>query len=349
MKFLSNDSPELRLLEDVARKFCRHSGVEIDVAKLLNQRILLTRWQPREQQSVGQSCCLMQTEDQQWVAINLARAEDHQLLSIFLRDVFLSNDLLSWADVRRAIGNVDSLALIEYASEVGLPISRLGEVANDYRADELPINLSYENKSSFALKPNRMIAVLDLSSLWAGPLCSRLLMDAGCQVTKVESTHRLDGSRYGHPEFFKQLNDGKDEAILDFTSASGRMQLRELIYGADVVIEGSRPRALQHLGIDAQHVLRDGKPRVWLSLTGYGRGADHGHRVGFGDDCAVAGGLVNFGPSGPQVVADAVADPLTGLISAAAVFDALESPRPVLIEAVLAKSAAWLNSVRQTT
>ena len=349
MKFLSNDSPELRLLEDVARKFCRHSGVEIDVAKLLNQRSLLTRWQPREQQSVGQSCCLMQTEDQQWVAINLARAEDHQLLSIFLRDVFLSNDLLSWADVRRAIGNVDALALIEYASEVGLPISRLGEVANDYRADELPINLSYENKSSFALKPNRMIAVLDLSSLWAGPLCSRLLMDAGCQVTKVESTHRLDGSRYGHPEFFKQLNDGKEEVVLDFTSASGRMQLRELIYEADVVIEGSRPRALQHLGIDAQHVLRDGKPRVWLSLTGYGRGADHGHRVGFGDDCAVAGGLVNFCPSGPQFVADAVADPLTGLISAAAVLDALESPRPVLIEAVLAKSAAWLNSVRQTT
>ena len=348
MKFLSNNSPELHLLQGVARKFCEHSGVEIDVAKLLNQRTLLTGWQPREQQSVGQSCCLMQTEDQQWVAINLARAEDHQLLSIFLRDVFLSNDLLSWADVRRATCNVDSLALIEYASEVGLPISRLGEVANDYRPDELPINLSYENKSSSALKPNRMIAALDLSSLWAGPLCSRLLMDAGCQVTKVESTHRLDGSRYGHPEFFKQLNDGKDEVVLDFTSASGRMQLRELIYEADVVIEGSRPRALQHLGIDAQHVLRDGKPGVWLSLTGYGRGAGQGHRVGFGDDCAVAGGLVNFCPSGPQFVADAVADPLTGLISAVAVLDALESPKPVLIEAVLAKSAAWLNSVRQT-
>ena len=59
--------------------------------------------------------------------------------------------------------------------------------------------------------------------------------------------------------------------------------------------------------------------RVWLRITGYGTDAGSAERVAFGDDAAVAGGLVGYDGAGPVFVGDAIADPLTGLEAAAAV------------------------------
>ena len=59
--------------------------------------------------------------------------------------------------------------------------------------------------------------------------------------------------------------------------------------------------------------------RVWLRITGYGTEAGSAERVAFGDDAAVAGGLVGYDGAGPVFVGDAIADPLTGLEAAAAV------------------------------
>jgi crotonobetainyl-CoA:carnitine CoA-transferase CaiB-like acyl-CoA transferase len=79
---------------------------------------------------------------------------------------------------------------------------------------------------------------------------------------------------------------------------------------------------------------------VWLSITGYGRDASVRERVAFGDDAAVAGGLVADAGDGPCFVADAVADPLTGVVSAGAVRDALHAGTRVLLDVALARVAA---------
>jgi hypothetical protein len=65
--------------------------------------------------------------------------------------------------------------------------------------------------------------------------------------------------------------------------------------------------------------------QVWLSITGYGRSMPE--RVAFGDDAAVAGGLVGWAgnqwardePTAPVFCADAIADPLSGACGALAV------------------------------
>ena len=85
-----------------------------------------------------------------------------------------------------------------------------------------------------------------------------------------------------------------------------------------MVIEGSRPRALEQLGIDARSIVRHG-PQVWVSITGHGRDGANTMRVGFGDDAAAAGGLVDWVDGTPHFVGDAVADPLAGLTAAMAV------------------------------
>ena len=87
--------------------------------------------------------------------------------------------------------------------------------------------------------------MLDLSSLWAGPLCGRILADAGARVTKVESTARPDGAHQGGAAFFDLLNGGKEQVAFDLDTDDGRAALQQLVARADVVIEASRPRALE--------------------------------------------------------------------------------------------------------
>jgi crotonobetainyl-CoA:carnitine CoA-transferase CaiB-like acyl-CoA transferase len=162
--------------------------------------------------------------------------------------------------------------------------------------------------------------VVDLSSMWAGPLCARLLGLAGANVVKVESPGRPDGARWGNREFFDWLHGGHRSVALDFGTREGRAALAALLERADVVIEASRPRALAAAGV-APGMIRHRRGQVWLSITGYGRAEPD--RVAFGDDAAVGGGLVGWTGDGaaaePVFCADAIADPLAGACGALAV------------------------------
>jgi crotonobetainyl-CoA:carnitine CoA-transferase CaiB-like acyl-CoA transferase len=80
---------------------------------------------------------------------------------------------------------------------------------------------------------------------------------------------------------------------------------------------------------------RDG--RIWLRVTGYGTEGERAERVAFGDDAAVAGGLVGTDVS---FVGDAIADPLTGLAATYAVLDSLGRGGGEIVEIALAEVAA---------
>jgi hypothetical protein len=182
--------------------------------------------------------------------------------------------------------------------------------------------------------------VVDLSSMWAGPLCARLLGLAGADVIKVETPNRPDGGRAGERRFFDWLHGGHRSVVLDFRSPSGRSGLAALLGVADVVIEASRPRALAQLGLAPEMIPhRDGQ--VWLSVTGYGRGdAAAAELVAFGDDAAVAGGLVGWTGGDPVFCADAIADPLTGLCGALAVARSVAGGGGELIDLSMREVAA---------
>ena len=125
--------------------------------------------------------------------------------------------------------------------------------------------------------------------------------------------------------------------------------LRPLLEVADVVIEGSRPAALTRRGLGPEQVR--GRPgRVWLRVTGYGTEGDRANRVAFGDDAAVAGGLVGRaaprGAQSPVFVGDAIADPLTGLEATLAVLDALSRGGGEIVEIALAEVAASYAALR---
>ena len=327
-------------------------AVTVDPLALLAERAALTGLVRGGDVSCGGGSRLLASADG-WVAVSLTRPDDWDLVAAWLgRPHPVSEG--DWDTVASGVAGSPSEPLRDGAGLLGLPVAVLGERdarASDTRPDHrhpppeggIPGVRAHRIRSAPAITSMAELVVLDLSSLWAGPLAGRLLMDAGARVVKVESLRRPDGARLGPPRFFSRLNAGKASVALDLTAAAGRHQLSDLVAVADVVITAARPRALEQLGLDPAERVRQGRTRVWLSITGYGVGAGSEHRVAFGDDAAVAGGLVLGDDRGPVFCADAVADPLCGLASALAVCAALADGGGWLLDASMADVAGGLT------
>ena len=313
-------------LEAVARR----AQLDVDVGELLTGRAALLGLQRQGRTSTNGSCRLLPTADG-WVAVNLARPSDVEAVGALVEQTV---DGDPWTVLAHAAARTAGPDLVERGTLLGIPVAELpGSVT-----PAAPFTLHRLGEA--APTPDRPL-VVDLSAMWAGPLCAHLLGRAGMRVVKVESTRRPDGARAGHPGFFRWLHDGHESVTLDFTTAAGRAALARLVDVADVVIESSRPRALAQLGIDAEAVVASRPGRTWVSITGYGRTGDTANRVAFGDDAAVAAGLVARDDEGlPVFCADAVADPITGLTAAVGALTSLASGGGHLVEVPMVDAVA---------
>jgi crotonobetainyl-CoA:carnitine CoA-transferase CaiB-like acyl-CoA transferase len=261
-----------------------------------------------------------------------------------------------WAALRAEAATRPAAELAAAAQEVGIPAAPLPELppgrpvgprqgrpgaAGVAAAPPLPppapVTMTHLGTAGSA-----PALVLDLSAMWAGPLCASILARAGWRVLKVEDARRPDGARSGPAAFYAELHGGSQTVILDFGSASGRATLHGLAAQAGVVVESSRPRALRRLGLVAEDWLRASPGRVWVSVTGYGR-EDPRQRVAFGDDASAAGGLVAWAPNGsPVFCGDAIADPLSGLHAALAALAARRAGGGWLADVAMAGVSADL-------
>jgi crotonobetainyl-CoA:carnitine CoA-transferase CaiB-like acyl-CoA transferase len=334
--------------------------IGVDVLALLGERAAIAGLHRGGDISCGGAARLLPTADG-WLAVNLPRPDDVDLLPAWLPERIthrngglsaeapparVGPDLAGWSAIADAVAMGSAETLAERAQLLGLAVSALPRCAGRGPSTGLPVTETACGEAA-PVRALGGLLVLDLSSLWAGPLCTHLLQLAGARVVKVESRQRPDGARNGRQAFFDLLHSGQESVAVDFGDADGRVALRGLIAAADVVVEASRPRALEQLGVFAEAVLgmagdAGAGPKVWLSITGYGRHAPDRERVAFGDDAAVAGGLVARDGTGPCFLADAVADPCAGIVSAAAVLEALTTGRRWLLDVSLRGVAAHL-------
>lgn len=251
------------------------------------------------------------TRDGSWFALTIMREEDRAYLpALFGRE---GMDQASPEELAAEIALHDSGELLARGRALGLPVAC---------ADETPVSSPVEvlARGDHCQRPARhRPLVVDMSSIWAAPLCGHLLWLAGAQVIKVESRKRPDMIRFSDPQTFAAVNQGKDCVDVDLADPEQRDRLVALIRRADIVLESSRPRALKQLMIDADQLVREVPGLVWLSITGHGATGEAANWVGVGNDCAVAGGLSRAladatGDIG--YVGDALADPLTGITAA---------------------------------
>lgn len=265
-----------------------------------------------------------------WIAVNLAREEDRELVPAWLRCDF---GVEPWAAITDRAATRPWRGLIADAALLGLPVAGVGEIACD--SLEAPII----GPGAAGIRTGGL-KVVDLSALWAGPMCGAILAAAGAAVTKVESTRRPDPTRAWTPEFFARLNGAKAQLAFDFTSPEGRERLREEILAADVVIASARPRGVASLGLSVEEMLAARPGLVWVAITGYGWTGPDAGRVAFGDDAAAAGGLIGWSAGEPRFLGDALADPVTGLAAAIGALRALQDGGGRMVDAALARSAA---------
>jgi hypothetical protein len=327
----------LAMLRDVTADLAKVTGktgreVRADAAELLTARAAFAGLTRGGRVSAGGACFLLPAADG-WVAVSLSRPDDLAAVpaiagalgfnpSQFDRSQGDAADLNGARTALSAVARGTRAAGFAAAAQLlGVPAAALG--AGGMPRDRLPGGALPWRTTRIAppLADARLAGavVADLSSMWAGPLCARMLGLAGADVIKVESPGRPDGARAGNPEFYDWLHVGQRSLAADFGTSDGRGVLADLLASADVVIESSRPRALAAAGLAPGMIPhRDGQ--VWLSITGYGQGVPDW--VAFGDDAAVAGGLVGWtgeSPRTPVFCADAVADPLAGVSGALAV------------------------------
>ncbi|MFZ0718474.1 CoA transferase [Mycobacterium sp.] len=299
-------------------------GVEVDAATILTGRAAIMNLALPGRVSAGGATRLLRTVDG-WCAVALPRDDDVAALPALMEVDAVTGD--PWAALSHWAASCSTGHVVERAQLLDIAVAALGEAAAE------PPTVQGCGTSTGPRGAGGLL-VADLSSLWAGPLCGQLLARAGAVVVKVESPSRSDGTRRGEPAFFDWMNTGKLSYCLDFDTESDA--LRRLLDAADIVIEGSRPAALRRRGLTAEN-LAGHEGRIWLRISGYRGQPD---RPAFGDDAAVAGGLVGRGAGGPVFCGDAIADPLTGLEAARAVGESLRRGGGEVVEVSMAQVAA---------
>jgi CoA-transferase family III len=334
-----------RQIAALAKVTCARAIEALSGATLLGERAALNGFKVPRLVSAGGGSRLYKAREN-WISLSLARADDRELLPA----LFCDESLDPWSDdaLTARMENCDARTIVDQGSILGLSIARIDETERSPAAE-----VTEEGRTRCRTE-GRVPLVIDLSALWAGPLATHLLQLAGAIVLKVESRTRPDSMRQGDDQFFNLLNQNKASIALDFREAAGRTALLALISKADIVVESARPRALLQLGIDANALVRDIPGLVWISITAHGVHGNSANRIGFGDDCSVAGGLTaSLVKASGRVgyVGDAIADPLAGIAAAGFAWDGWQSgkgSRTVLsMSGLVAKALAEEDQVEE--
>jgi hypothetical protein len=322
------------------RQLTGELGKPVDVRTLgiLDRRGLLAL-HPPGLASPNRACRMFRAADD-WLALNLARDDDRELVAAWLQREAADDP---WETIQRAARTRPAAELLADAILLGLPAGRVGEITAPN--PDAPIAMGAPGRRRQEEAPR----VVDMSALWAGPMCGAILAEAGADVAKVESTRRPDPTRTATPTFFQRLNGRKRDMPLDLGAPEGQARLRDEILDADVLITSARPRAFASLGLSPEDIFRANPALTWMAITGYGWTGEAASRVAFGDDAAAAGGLVRWTRAGaPRFLGDALADPVTGLAAALGALKALAAGGGVLVDVSLARSAAGAAVDRRT-
>ena len=235
---------------------------------LLAERAAAMGLPPSGRVSAGGATRLLRCADG-WLALTLARDEDRALLPAWLEDDVPADpddpDRV-WAVVADQVGERAVTGLRDRGTLLGLPAAVVGEMR-----DVEPVRVERVGEAS--PRPLDGAVVVNLASLWAGPLCADVLARLGARVIKVESTGRPDGGRRAR-RFFEALHGGCDSVALDLGSGGGPQRSRT---AAASRRRGDRGVAAAGARTDGNRRIRDDRGRPAGLALGH-RPRPVGHR-----------------------------------------------------------------------
>nr|WP_295941605.1 CoA transferase [uncultured Acidovorax sp.] len=181
--------------------------------------------------------------------------------------------------------------------------------------------------------PLEGVRVLDLSRVFAGPLCGQVLADFGADVIKVEHPGRGDdtrdwGMRIGKTEttYYNSMNRNKRSITVDLQTPEGVKIIRDLLPHCDVVVQNFKTGGAEKLGLGYEQLKAIKPDLIYCSVAGYDSSGPEAKRPGY--DLVIQGeaGLmaINGEASQPPLkFGVAAVDMMTGMYAAQAVLAAL--------------------------
>ena len=178
------------------------------------------------------------------------------------------------------------------------------------------------------------IRIIESANVITGPFAGMMLAHLGAEVIKVEppngdSFRNWDPKKKSVTPTFDVYNRGKRSIALDLKKSEGREVFKQLAKSADVVIENSRPGAMERLGLGWE-VLREINPGlVYCFITGLGSWGPESNQPTFDAVAQALSGLWSqfTDLNSPEPVGPPMADQLTGLYAAFAILAGVESSR----------------------
>ncbi len=144
--------------------------------------------------------------------------------------------------------------------------------------------------------PLQGLKIVEMAGLGPGPFAAMMLADHGAEVIRVERAGMI-----GVPN--DPLTRSRRSIALDLKKDEARRIVRQLLAGADGLIEGYRPGVMERLGLGPDELLAANSKLVYGRVTGWGQDGPLANRAGHDINyIAVSGLLHGIGPAERPVV-----------------------------------------------
>ncbi len=200
-------------------------------------------------------------------------------------------------------------------------------------------------------QPLENFRILDLSRIWAGPYCTKLLADMGAEVIKMESMRVYDSHRgpvspapgiAAYPDsdpgeepwnrngWFNCLHMSKYGITLELTEERGRRVFERLVSISDVVVENFRQGSLARLGYTYETLKQVRPDLIYASMPAFGNSGPWQNYVAYGIGQEQLSGMAHmtgYAYDGPMKSGINHGDPITGSHAAGVLLAALRYRR----------------------
>ena len=175
--------------------------------------------------------------------------------------------------------------------------------------------------------------IIDLTSMISGPLATVLLADQGADVIKVENPHEGDhtrassNTRGGLSASFLHNNRNKRSVALNLKHPRGLEVVKQLIEGADAIVQNFRPGVAERIGVGEDAVREINPNIVYVSISGFGETGPYAFKPTYDPLVQAISGLASVQAGSdeerPRLVRTILPDKLTGMTAAQAITAAL--------------------------
>jgi crotonobetainyl-CoA:carnitine CoA-transferase CaiB-like acyl-CoA transferase len=180
--------------------------------------------------------------------------------------------------------------------------------------------------------PLAAVRVLDLTTMVAGPVATRMLADQGADVIKIEPPsgelmRHFSNGHNGMSAFFLSCNRNKRSLAVDLKAPEGLAVVRKLIATADVLVHNFRPGAAERIGLGEDAVRSIRRDIVYVSISGFGDSGPYAGQRAYDPVIQALSGLAEIqtdrDTGRPRMVRTIIADNTTALTAAQAITAAL--------------------------